>query len=102
MSWATRMLALALCILSVADGACGPEAARTRGGGPGADPGNRTLGPSVELHSETNPAYKTPALGKATNAVTRAPAESQQTPEAGTGVEKSKTIPGTGIEGPRT
>jgi hypothetical protein len=39
--------------------ACGsPEAGRTRGGGPGADIGNR--GKQIELHGTQNPFHKTP------------------------------------------
>jgi hypothetical protein len=35
--------------------ACSPEASRTRGGGPGADTGNRTA--EVQLHSGGSQAY---------------------------------------------
>jgi hypothetical protein len=36
--------------------ACGPETARTRGGGPGADPGNHAPLPSeVSKHEGVNP-----------------------------------------------
>ncbi|HZU05077.1 MAG TPA: hypothetical protein VFB73_03820 [Chloroflexota bacterium] len=55
-----------LAALTVAIGlvlACSPEAERTRGGGPGADIGNR--GPSVELHGQSNPYYHTPLVGEA-------------------------------------
>lgn len=39
--------------------ACGsPEARRTRGGGPGADIGNR--GKQMEIHGVLNPFHKTP------------------------------------------
>jgi hypothetical protein len=37
-----------------------PEAARTQGGGPGADVGNRA--PIVELHGGARPYYKTPCV----------------------------------------
>jgi hypothetical protein len=40
-----------------------PESLRGRGGGPGADVGNR--GASVELHGRTDPAHDTPAVGQA-------------------------------------
>jgi hypothetical protein len=43
--------------------ACSPEAGRTRGGGPGADVGNRA--PSVELHGQQDMYYETPDLGPA-------------------------------------
>ncbi|MCX2727972.1 hypothetical protein OO015_10770 [Thermomicrobium sp. 4228-Ro] len=45
-SWALRILAIT--VLSGALIACGPEASRTRGGGPGADIGNR--GSEIQLH----------------------------------------------------
>ena len=35
-----------------------PEARRTRGGGPGADPGNR--GPEVNMHGRPDPFHGTP------------------------------------------
>lgn len=37
-----------------------PEATRTRGGGPGADVGNRSE--VVEMHGGSKPFYKTPSL----------------------------------------
>jgi hypothetical protein len=37
-----------------------PEAARTRGGGPGADVGNRS--DSVELHAGAEPYHQTPCV----------------------------------------
>lgn len=43
------LLALAALVL-VGLAACGPEAARVRGGGPGADPGNR--GAEVQLQGD--------------------------------------------------
>jgi hypothetical protein len=43
-----------------------PEAARTRGGGPGADVGNR--GAVVEIHGTTNPGFDVPAVGKSAKA----------------------------------
>jgi hypothetical protein len=49
----------ALMLLS----ACGPEAARGRGEGPGADIGNR--GVVVDMHGPTNPAYQEPIDAKA-------------------------------------
>lgn len=39
-----------------------PEATRTRGGGPGADVGNR--GQAVEFHAGAEPYYKTPCVEK--------------------------------------
>jgi hypothetical protein len=47
---ATGFLLLAAC--------ASPEAVRTRGGGPGADVGNR--GAPVEIHAGAEPYYKTP------------------------------------------
>jgi hypothetical protein len=53
-----RELLLALAAL-LAVAACGsPEARRTRGGGPGADVGNRAE--QMEVHGVRNPYYKTP------------------------------------------
>jgi hypothetical protein len=46
---------------AAAAAACGsPEAARTRGGGPGADPGNR--GRPVRMHDGSEPYHATPCL----------------------------------------
>ena len=48
-----------VALIAAALAACGrPEAARTRGGGPGADPGNRDQ--VVELHKGATPFYHTP------------------------------------------
>ena len=41
-------------------GCTSPEASRTRGGGPGADVGNRSE--VVEMHEGSKPFYETPAL----------------------------------------
>lgn len=41
-------------------GCTSPEATRTRGGGPGADVGNRSE--VVEMHGGSKPFYKTPSL----------------------------------------
>jgi hypothetical protein len=50
---------LLLAVLIVALGACtSPEAQRTRGGGPGADVGNRDTG--VEMHAGAHPYHQTP------------------------------------------
>ena len=60
-----RVLPLALIVAGLVTLACSPEATRTRGGGPGADPGNR--GASVELHGRKLPDqmfYQTPAVGQ--------------------------------------
>jgi hypothetical protein len=55
------ILGFAGALLSVP--ACrSPEAGRIRGGGPGADIGNR--GPVVEFHAGAHPYYKTPCLTK--------------------------------------
>jgi hypothetical protein len=47
------------CSLYLA-GCTSPEAVRTRGGGSGADVGNRTE--VVEMHEGSKPFYKTPTL----------------------------------------
>lgn len=62
-----RGLALALLLAALALVACSPEAVRTRGGGPGADLGNRTY-PLPALHGDqtrNNPSYQTPQVGLA-------------------------------------
>jgi hypothetical protein len=52
-----RRLALLLPLLAAA--ACtSPEARRERGGGPGADPGNRS--PIVQIHEGAEPYHDTP------------------------------------------
>jgi hypothetical protein len=52
---------LLLTLLTAGLVACtSPEATRTRGGGPGADIGNR--GPVVQMHEGADPYYKTPCL----------------------------------------
>ena len=51
------LLVLTACVLT----ACAsPEAARTRGDGPGADVGNRRK--PVEIHAGAHPFYKTPCV----------------------------------------
>lgn len=53
--------ALAVAALGLAAVACtSPEARRTRGGGPGGDPGNR--GEVVEMHEGSRPYADTPRL----------------------------------------
>ncbi len=53
---------VAMCIVV----ACAsPEAGRPRGGGPGADTGNRTK--VVRMHEGADPFYKTPKLIRAQN-----------------------------------
>jgi hypothetical protein len=50
---------LLVCVLGLA--ACSsPEATRTRGGGPGADTGNRA--PIVRMHEGSRPYHETPRL----------------------------------------
>jgi len=49
-----------LAILFYVAGCASPEQTRTRGGGPGADPGNR--GKIVRLHEGARPFEKTPKL----------------------------------------
>jgi hypothetical protein len=52
----TRVLPLAFVVLLAACDS--PEAARTRGGGPGADVGNR--GEIIRMHEGSKPYSKTP------------------------------------------
>ena len=55
---AGRRIAL-VALLAAALAACGrPEAARVRGGGAGADPGNKDA--MVEMHKGATPYYHTP------------------------------------------
>lgn len=52
---------LLLALVAAGLTACSsPEAGRTRGGGPGADVGNRRS--EVEMHAGSRPFYKTPCL----------------------------------------
>lgn len=57
-----RRAALALAaIVALGGAACdSPEAERVRGGGPGADPGNRD--PIVEIHAGAEPYAGTPCM----------------------------------------
>jgi hypothetical protein len=58
-----RALLVGALLLAFAAG-CSPEATRTRGGGPGADVGNR--GPGLpEMHGASNPSFETPKIGRA-------------------------------------
>ncbi len=54
-----------LFVVFAASVACSPEYTRQRGGGPGADVGNRTLGPSLQIHGPVNPDFAEPMQGKA-------------------------------------
>jgi hypothetical protein len=49
-----------LVFLAGVTGCTSPEATRTRGGGPGADVGNRSE--HVEMHAGSQPYWKTPQL----------------------------------------
>jgi hypothetical protein len=49
-----------LVVLSALAACASPETGRTRGGGPGADVGNRTK--FVRMHEGADPFYKTPKL----------------------------------------
>jgi hypothetical protein len=49
-----------LVVLSALAACTSPETGRTRGGGPGADVGNRTK--FVRMHEGADPFYKTPKL----------------------------------------
>ena len=51
---------LGLVLVGVVAGCASPEATRMRGGGPGADPGNRR--PVVMLHEGAEPYHGTPRL----------------------------------------
>ena len=53
-----RLVLLVLIVSSV--GCTSPEATRSRGGGPGADVGNRTQ--FLEMHEGARPFYRTPDL----------------------------------------
>ena len=55
-----RLLPLLIPGALLFSGCASPEAARTRGGGPGADPGNR--GTRVEMHGGSDQFWKTPDL----------------------------------------
>lgn len=57
-----RLLAIALVVLAEMP-ACSPEAHRTRGGGAGADVGNR--GDEVQLHDARRPFWNTPQRAEA-------------------------------------
>lgn len=65
MSRKKKLAAAVVLLLIVAAAGCSPEYTRVRGGGAGADVGNRTLGPSIQLHGPVNPAFDEPARGKA-------------------------------------
>ncbi len=61
--WRKRQPVMFLFMLGafILSSACtSPEARRTRGGGPGADSGNRDA--VVKLHENTQPYYQTPCL----------------------------------------
>lgn len=52
---------LVVLLMSIAAVGCeSPERHRTRGGGPGADVGNR--GPTVRMHEGSQPFWKTPTV----------------------------------------
>jgi hypothetical protein len=56
-----RVCAVILLLPLIGAAACAsPEASRTRGGGPGADVGNRT--PMVEMHAGAQPYHRTPCV----------------------------------------
>ena len=55
-----RLLPLLIPGVLVLGGCASPEAARTRGGGPGADPGNRRA--RIEMHGGSDQFWKTPDL----------------------------------------
>jgi hypothetical protein len=55
-----RPLAMTASVILLLTACASPEAARTRGGGPGADVGNRS--DPVELHAGAEPYYQTPCV----------------------------------------
>lgn len=57
MKSAARLSVLVMACAAVA-GCTSPESTRTRGGGPGADPGNRPA--AVKMHDGSLPFWKTP------------------------------------------
>ena len=52
------ILTMLLIVFTALAGCVSPESTRTRGGGPGADVGNRTK--VVEMHEGSRPYWKTP------------------------------------------
>jgi hypothetical protein len=54
---------LLLVLVAAAMVACSPEATRTRGGGAGADIGNRSS--EIELHGRVDPTYGEQLVGQA-------------------------------------
>ena len=56
----TLRVALVLVAAAALGGCESPEAARTRGGGPGADPGNRPA--DVKMHEGSQQYWETPVL----------------------------------------
>lgn len=54
------LMALSVCLTLGFVACSSPEAERTRGGGPGADIGNR--GVVVEMHEGAHPYHKTPCV----------------------------------------
>lgn len=75
-----RIVAVILISLTLLLAACSPEASRERGGGPGADIGNR--GATVELHGSEEAReriyYQTPARGRGIERSSRAAAISPE------------------------
>jgi hypothetical protein len=55
-----RILPMLLIVSTALAGCVSPEPTRTRGGGPGADVGNRTT--VVEMHEGSRPFEKTPRI----------------------------------------
>lgn len=49
-----------LSVMAIVSGCVSPEATRTRGGGPGADPQNRTA--DVKMHEGSRQYWKTPVM----------------------------------------
>lgn len=56
------VFAALLALLAVG---CSPESLRSRGGGQGADVGNRYLGPALNMHGPVDPLYGMPQSGQA-------------------------------------
>jgi len=68
-------LVLAACLVVVA-GCTSPETQRTRGGGPGADVGNRPA--TVKMHEGSQPFWKTPGHIEAEHAPLEPARQAQQ------------------------
>jgi len=72
-----RVSIITLLLIFTAVAACtSPEATRTRGGGPGADVGNRTK--TVQMHEGSKPFAKTPQIIPTKHASTSSAAQAHE------------------------